>query len=510
MIGILWWLCEWMLYLVLGFLVWRLSFEVQSYLGIKRLEKQGAKALYVPFVGITKYLAGDPKDKDQMNMFRKLLEDNKDEDMITFNHPDKVKTLSFLLKDDLLREFFSKESEISNKFFVVDNFPFGFLLKPHAEARADRSIFTPFFSFENLKLVTEKANHIIFEGMLQIARELQNQSDWNTVDLKNKFKQLHYKTMNALLLGDIGMSESLADRFNTLVEHVNILMAVSMGNYWNLFFKGFLHRHNLLPTTRRANKLLPELSKIILDLYEKRRKEGPKADLNLLDLLIRHNEELIKQGKPPMPDADIVHHISAFKFGSEQTSMETILSGIVSIAHNPANVARIQKAVAEVCNGRKLDTVVPFADFYDNPEVLMFRREVLRKDGAAPFAGAWRKITKETKIGKYRFKPGDAIGYTCTLMSTISKHFDSPHVFDPDRMEPKKFQALKKSALVPYGMGIRTCIGKDMADLLIDVYLFNFFRVFDCAEDPNLRMDARWTVGYGLLHPTLKVKPRFN
>lgn len=509
MIELLWWLALFLLLVVVAAAVWVLSFEVRSYLGMKRLEKQGAKAVYVPFAGIGKYLRGNPADSDQMQMFRDLLEENKEQDMLTFNHPDKVTSLSILLKDELLREFFVKESEVARKVEAIENHYFGFLFKSGHAAKEERAIYAKWFSYENLKAVSEKAHGLAFQGLLQVGRELPQQQGWNIIDLKKQLMKVNLQIMNALLLGEVDLPGADLAALDHMVEEYCKLNSACLAHKWNLLSRGFLHRHNLLATTRAANKILGPLSELAWAIYQHRKSQGPRSFPNILDLLIQHNDSLEKEKKAPMPKEEIVSHIILMKFAAEHTTMDTFLSGLVSICKNPQLVQRLDKAVERVCKGDRRGAVVRFEDASEDTEIVQFRKEILRKHGGAPFP-LWRVFTKETCIGKYRFKPGDGVGYVCSLMSTISKHFENPDVFDPDRMAQKKVEALQKSALVPYGMGGRICLGKAQADLMIDVLLVSFFRVFECERDPGCSEKLTWTVGYGYQNPTLKVKPRYN
>ena len=509
MIGILWWLACFLLLVVVAAAVWVLSFEVRSYLAMKRIEKQGAKAVYVPFTGIGKYLAGDPKDNDQMKMLRDLVEANKDRDIITLNHPDKISSLSLLLKDELLREFFVKESEVANKVEAVENHYFGFLFKSGHVAKEERAIYAKWFSYENLKVISEKAHQMAFEGLLEVGRSLPQPSGWNVIDLKQPLMKVNLRIMNTLLLGDIDLPGVDLSALDRMVEEYCKLNSACLVHKWNMLSRGFLHRHNLLATTRAANRLLVPLSKMVWDIYQHRKAQGFRTFPNILDLLIQHNDNLEREHKPAMPKEEIISHIILMKFAAEHTTMDTFLSGLVNLCKNPQLVRRLDKAVGQVCKGDLRGAVVKFEDASENTEIEQFRREILRKHGGAPLP-LWRVITKETCIGKYRFKPGDGIGYVCSLMSTVSKHFDQPDVFDPDRMSKKNVESLQRSAFVPYGMGGRICLGKAQADLMIDVLLVSFFRVFECESDPACSERVTWTVGYGYQNPTLKVKPRFN
>ncbi len=498
-----------LLLVVVAAVVWVAFFEAQSYLAMKRLEKQGAKAVYVPFRGIGKYLAGDPKDPDQMKLLRDLVEEHRDRDMLTFNHPDKVSSLSILLKDELLREFFVKESEVAHKVVAVENHHFGFLFKSGQAAKADRAIYAKWFSYENLKLVSEKAHALVFEGLLEVGRSLPRPQDWNLLDLKQPLMQVNLRIMNSLLLGEVDLPGLDLSQLDRLVEDYCKLNSACLAHQWNLLSRGFLHRHNLLASTRAANRLLQPLSELVWRVYRHRKAQGPRPTPNILDLLIEHNASLERQGQPPMAREEIVSHIILMKFAAEHTTMDTFLSGLVAVSQNPQLVQRLDKAVDQVCQGDLHGAVVGFEAASENPEVVRFRKEILRKHGGAPLP-LWRVFTKETCIGKYRFKPGDGVGYLCSLMSTVSKHFDQPEVFDPDRMGQDKLQQLQRSAFVPYGMGSRICLGKSQADLMIDVFLVSFFRAFECQADPNCSPKTAWTVGLGYVHPTVKVKPRFN
>jgi cytochrome P450 len=93
-------------------------------------------------------------------------------------------------------------------------------------------------------------------------------------------------------------------------------------------------------------------------------------------------------------------------------------------------------------------------------------REVQRMRPVIAFAG--RHTIKPFEVGGYRLPPGVLIGLSAGLT-----HFD-PNLFPhPDRFDPDRFMGVRPDTYswIPFGGGVRRCIGATFAHMELDVVL---------------------------------------
>ncbi|MCO1579645.1 cytochrome P450 [Crossiella sp. SN42] len=134
------------------------------------------------------------------------------------------------------------------------------------------------------------------------------------------------------------------------------------------------------------------------------------------------------------------------------------------LGRNPEVEARLHAEVDEVLGGRQ----VTFADL---PRLEYARRvatEALRK------SSLWllmRRANRDLDLGGLRLRAGDEVIISPYTMHFDSRYFPEPERFDPDRWSPERTAALPEGAFIPFGAGIRQCIGNSfaMTELLIAI-----------------------------------------
>ncbi|QEC47986.1 cytochrome P450 [Baekduia soli] len=153
----------------------------------------------------------------------------------------------------------------------------------------------------------------------------------------------------------------------------------------------------------------------------------------------------------PMTAPEIRDQLVTMLAAGHETTAHTLSWAVERLRRHPGVLARL---VAEV----------------DAGEGKAFRdatiREVQRMRPVIAFAG--RHTMKPFEVGGYRLPPGVLIGLSAGLT-----HYD-PRLFpDPERFDPQRFLDVVPETYtwIPFGGGIRRCIGATFAHMEIDVVL---------------------------------------
>ena len=93
-------------------------------------------------------------------------------------------------------------------------------------------------------------------------------------------------------------------------------------------------------------------------------------------------------------------------------------------------------------------------------------------------------------------------------MHTISKHWKNPQEFNPDNMNKENLSKMKKTAYIPFGMGRRTCIGKDFGEITVKLLLLNLFKNVEFKSDPEYDGTKLIKLTYGYSNPTVLARIR--
>jgi cytochrome P450 len=152
----------------------------------------------------------------------------------------------------------------------------------------------------------------------------------------------------------------------------------------------------------------------------------------------------------PLSNAEIRDQLVTMLAAGHETTAHTLSWSVERLRRHPEVLARL---VAEVdAGGKELrDATI---------------REVQRMRPVISFAG--RHTMKPFEVGGYRLPPGVLIGLSAGLT-----HFD-PNLFPhPDRFDPDRFLNARPDTYswIPFGGGVRRCIGATFAHMELDVVL---------------------------------------
>ncbi len=112
-------------------------------------------------------------------------------------------------------------------------------------------------------------------------------------------------------------------------------------------------------------------------------------------------------------------------------------------------------------------------------------REVQRVRPVIPFAG--RFVMRPFELGGYVIPPGTTIAISMVLTQSDPRLFAHPRRFRPDRFLDEKPDTY---SWIPFGGGIRRCIGAAFAHMEMDVVLRTMLRRLEFA--PTSARGERW------------------
>ena len=469
-----------LLYVVITFI-----FELISKYRLKFYEKQGIKTFYFPMYGVTEFYKAKKNQQDGLRRFRELVSEMKDHDLIAVNYPMKYRPILILIDSDLTKEFFLQELSFVKRMFPFDlKLKGGFLFDYSHRGHHMRSIFSSFFSNENMDKITPSIRHIVREHMmnLNIPGDLSM-----LVNFKKEIDKVIVQVVNVVLFGEkdiptvngVTVTEELVKIICSMISEVGIY------NKWNIYSMDLLNMFNLLPNSRIVVSARKEIERVILETYN-RRKSQPKETLgcNLIDLMILHNMEAVENQKTEdiLTDEEIIGCIITLQFASADTTKNLVLNTLYFLGKYPEYQHKLINEIAE----HKLH--LPSTGYFglDQSEYFnCFIKECLRLFG--PGVQSFdREVVKDFKLGKYTFKKGTIVVVRFNANAVSDKYFDNPYDFNPNRFTAENFKKLDKMAYHPFGFGKRGCFGQYLGVLIVKLivtHLLEFYLVdFDDSQ----------------------------
>jgi len=110
-------------------------------------------------------------------------------------------------------------------------------------------------------------------------------------------------------------------------------------------------------------------------------------------------------------------------------------------------------------------------------------QEVLRF--LPPVGGGFRRIVKPCTYGGYQLPVGWNVTYRVGASHRNPDWFADPDRFDPDRFSPDRAEGKTPYRHIPFGAGMRECIGKDFARLEVEILMAKLLRDWDWALLPE-------------------------
>jgi cytochrome P450 len=170
-------------------------------------------------------------------------------------------------------------------------------------------------------------------------------------------------------------------------------------------------------------------------------------------------------------------------FAGHETLTSAIASYCLLVAQNPPvwDGLRDEQA-AFMDHSLTLDTLKQMT-YLD--QVL---QEVLRL--IPPVGGGFRKVLASCEFEGYQIPAGWNVLYEINQTHLNSEIYQAPETFRPDRFAPDSDNKREKYSYVPFGGGIRECLGKEFARLEMKIFAVHLLRhyTWDILPDQDLSM----------------------
>ena len=276
---------------------------------------------------------------------------------------------------------------------------------------------------------------------------------WEKMETMTWYPELRNYTFDVagkLLVGIKNGSETaLGHNFETWCKG---LFSIPLDVPWTLFGKA-----------KKCRKLmLAELEKIIRD-----RQQGTPSGNDALSLLISARDE---EGNS-LSLEELKDQVLLLLFAGHETLTSAIASFCLLLAQNPDVMAKVRAEQQQFPATEPL-TLEQLKQMTYLEQVL---REVLRL--VPPVGGAYRQVINACEFGGYEIPKGWTVLYEINQTHQDSQLYPEPDRFDPDRFSSER--VAKPFSYVPFGGGLRECLGKEFARLEMKLFAAKIVREFE-------------------------------
>ncbi|KAG5027825.1 hypothetical protein JHK87_011339 [Glycine soja] len=361
---------------------------------------------------------------------------------------------------DLIREIFTSKSEFYEKNEappLVKQLEGDGLLSLKGEKWAHhRKIISPTFHMENLKLLVPVMATSVVE-MLE---------KWSAMGEKGEV-EIEVSEWFQSLTEDVITRTAFGSSYED-GKAIFRLQAQQMDLAADAFQKVFIPGYRFFPTRRniRSWKLEKEIKKSLVKLISRRREnekgcgveEKEKGPKDLLGLMIQASNMNMNMSNVTVDD--MVEECKSFFFAGKQTTSNLLTWTTILLAMHPHWQVRAREEVLKVCGSRDLPTKDHVAKLRT---LSMIVNESLRL--YPPTIATIRRAKADVDLGGYKIPGGTEL-----LIPILAVHHDQAiwgkdaNEFNPGRFREGVSRAGKHPlGFIPFGVGVRTCIGQNLA-----------------------------------------------
>ena len=204
-------------------------------------------------------------------------------------------------------------------------------------------------------------------------------------------------------------------------------------------------------TNRHAGKALRIVHQQLEPVIDARRGDESEGD-DVLSHLLRARDGRGQR----MSRAQLFDEMRTLGAGSVESTTDSMTWTIYLLHRHPETYERLRQEVDALggCPPTRDDLArLPYA--------LQVFKEALRIYPPSPVLT--RAALVDTELGGYPIRKGTLVVISPYLLHRRTDVFPEPERFDPARFGPHRERALPRGAYLPFGAGIRTCIGNHFA-----------------------------------------------
>lgn len=285
------------------------------------------------------------------------------------------------------------------------------------------------------------------------ASYLEKWAKMGTLTWYPEIRDYTFDIASRLFMGSDGGSQTkLASLFE---EWVKGLFSIPVSLPWTKFGKSL----------RCRQKLLQHIEEIVLQ-----RQQQQNLGEDALGILLQARDE---DGNA-LPLDELKDQILLLLFAGHETLTSAIASFCLLVTQNPNVLTRIREEQKQFSSTEPLTT--------ENLKQMTYLEQVLKEvlRLIPPVGGGFRQVIQDCEFGGYSIPKGWLIQYQIGKTQQDETLYPEHNNFDPDRFAPEN--AVDKQKIfgyIPFGGGMRECLGKEFARLEMKIFAAKLLRGYE-------------------------------
>ena len=434
---------------------------------------------------------------------------------------------------EAVTEFIKKENEYFERynFIGIEGFLSHMFLK-NKPAMKNRAFFSKIFHIKSMKLMLPGVRNIVRKHLDKLGERLVAENQGSkpegvedepvTFDVKKDFMNALIDDLSTFLVfGDLSGTRQVKIQGKSFVEKTKDLFKVLVEiiiSPVNMLSFGLARKYGMDPALNKMRRINGEIKGACIAEYKKRfnelasqlkaeqldKKTGTQAEEKsgagencILNLMAKHNLSVDGLGmeendaesgegvaEQPLPIDMVADMILTFLFAGSDTSFNSTCSTLLLLAKNPESLKPLQNEIHS--DSKLMEGNYQFEDLDAKPYLGACMMESLRLMPPAP-AGFVRITTKKTTICGIEVDKGDQLHFSFMGQGVDPRCFKDRFAFNPDRIllqgKSAEYPKIHPTQLMPFSLGKRACLGKNLAEMTVKTILVEFLKKFEVVKD---------------------------
>jgi pentalenene oxygenase len=218
------------------------------------------------------------------------------------------------------------------------------------------------------------------------------------------------------------------------------------------------------PANRRYRRAVARLHEIVEQIVASRRADTTDHG-DLLSILLTSSDP---ETGDALTDQQVHDEVTTMLGGATESTAATLSWTLYEIARHPGIERLVHAELDEMTGPVTLDTVEKL------PYLRRVINETLRLEGPA-----WmltRRAIDDVQLGRHLLPAGSSVWYSPYLLHRDPQRYPDPERFNPDRWLDLDDRGPSRGSFIPFGSGIRTCIGEHLARVELVMVLATLLR----------------------------------
>ncbi|XP_076825448.1 cytochrome P450 2J6-like [Clavelina lepadiformis] len=201
----------------------------------------------------------------------------------------------------------------------------------------------------------------------------------------------------------------------------------------------------------------------------------------LRDFIDAFLKESIKDNNNWFTNDQLIFYIRELFFAGTETVSSTLTWALLCLLHYPEVHQKLRREILNVIgyDGTASMTHKPMM-----PYTRAFLQEVMRYRTLAPLS-IFHKTNEDAELNGYFIPKNTMVGPNIWAVHNDPDFWDEPEKFKPERFIDDKGEFVQPSHIIPFSLGPRACLGKQLAKMEIFIFLVSMVQRFEFLPNPD-------------------------